>query len=189
MYMLPQNSNKIELAIFDTAGTLCDGPNDLRHRWPMDDLKGSKAPVIPFYETLLGFGIECDWTSIRKPMGNFKPTHLRMLLNLDEVSEKWRQNYGRSWNENDFNKILNAFRPLMSKFIIDDDLSKPIKGAVKAIEKIREARILVGCDTGYYQEDSLALNKILKEKYGIKFDVATNSEKVPGRPSPFMIAC
>ena len=27
-------TGKIELAVLDTAGTFCDGPWDLRHRWP-----------------------------------------------------------------------------------------------------------------------------------------------------------
>ena len=42
-------TGKIELAVLDTAGTFCDGPQDLRHRWPEDDLRGCKAPVVPFY--------------------------------------------------------------------------------------------------------------------------------------------
>ena len=54
-------TGKIELAVLDTAGTFCDGPGDLRHRWPKDDLRGCKAPVIPFYEALKEFGIECEW--------------------------------------------------------------------------------------------------------------------------------
>ncbi len=40
-------TGKIELAVLDTAGTFCDGPGDLRHRWPLDDLRGCKAPVVP----------------------------------------------------------------------------------------------------------------------------------------------
>lgn len=180
-------TGKIELAVLDTAGTFCDGPGDLRHRWPLDDLRGCKAPVVPFYEALREFDIECDWATIRKPMGNFKPTHLRMLLSLPEISEQWLQKYGRPWNEDDFEKILATFRPLMSKYIVDEDLARPIEGALDSIAKMREAEILVGCDTGYYQEDSLALNKVLEDKFGMKFDVVTNSEKVPGRPSPFMV--
>jgi phosphonoacetaldehyde hydrolase len=180
-------TGKIELAVLDTAGTFCDGPGDLRHRWPLDDLRGCKAPVVPFYEALREFGIECDWATIRKPMGNFKPTHLRMLLNLPEISAKWEEKYKRSWNEEDFDKILATFRPLMSKYIVDEDLAKPIEGSLEAIKKMRDAGILVGCDTGYYQEDSFALNKVLDVKYGMKFDVVTNAEKVPGRPSPFMV--
>ncbi|MDR1733663.1 MAG: HAD hydrolase-like protein [Oscillospiraceae bacterium] len=180
-------TGKIELAVLDTAGTFCDGPGDLRERWPLDDLRGCKAPVVPFYEALKEFGMECDWATIRKPMGNFKPTHLRMLLNQPEVAEQFRAKHGRDWDENDFEAILATFRPLMSKYIVDDDLARPIDGALEAISKLREAGILVGCDTGYYQEDSLALNQVLEENFGMKFDVVTNAEKVPGRPSPFMV--
>ena len=50
-------TGKIKLAVLDTAGTFCDGPGDLRARWPKDDLRGCKAPVIPFYEALQQFGI------------------------------------------------------------------------------------------------------------------------------------
>lgn len=180
-------TGKIELAVLDTAGTFCDGPCDLRHRWALDDLRGCKAPVIPFYEALLQFGIELSWASIRKPMGNFKPTHLRMLMNLPEFNEQWVAKYNRPWNEDDFEALLAAFRPLMSKYIVDDDLMKPIDGAVECIDALREAGILVGCDTGYYEDDSNHLNKLLEEKYGLHFDVTTNAEKVPGRPSPFMV--
>lgn len=180
-------TGKIELAVLDTAGTFCDGPQDLRHRWPLDDLRGCKAPVIPFYEALLHYGIEVDWPTIRKPMGNFKPTHLRMLLDLPEVSAQWRERFGREWNEEDYEKILATFRPLMSKYIVDEDLAKPIKGAVECTEKLRKAGILIGCDTGYFEEDSKMLNKLLEEKYQLKMDVATNAEKVPGRPAPFMV--
>jgi phosphonoacetaldehyde hydrolase len=180
-------TGKIELAVLDTAGTFCDGPGDLRSRWPLDDLRGCKAPVIPFYEALLKHGIELDWATIRKPMGNFKPTHLRILLSLPEVFSQWQKKYNRSWNEDDFEAILATFRPLMSKYIVDEDLAKPIPGAVECINKLKAAGILVGCDTGYYAEDSKALNKVLEDKYGLKFDVVTNSEKVPGRPAPFMV--
>lgn len=186
MYSRTYNG-KIELVVLDTAGTVCDGPGDLRHRWPLDDLRGCKAPVIPFYEALLQFGIELNWASIRKPMGNFKPTHLRMLMQLPEFNEQWMQKYGRPWTEDDFEKLLAAFRPLMSKYIVDDDLAKPIDGAIECISALRQAGILVGCDTGYYDEDSKNLNKKLEDEYQIKFDVVTNAEKVPGRPSPFMV--
>ena len=180
-------TGKIELAVLDTAGTFCDGPGDLRHRWPLDDLRGCKAPVIPFYEALRAFGIECEWATIRKPMGAFKPTHLRMLLSDPSVSAQWEAKYGRPWNEDDFNAILATFRPLMSKYIVDEDLARPVEGAEEALNKMREAGILIGCDTGYFEQDSLALNKVLEDKFGMHFDVVTNSEKVPGRPSPFMV--
>lgn len=180
-------TGKIKLAVLDTAGTFCDGPQDLRQRWPEDDLRGCKAPVVPFYEVLRNHNIIVDWATIRKPMGNFKPTHLRMLLELPEVEEQFVREFGHKYTEEDFQLLLSEFRPLMTKYIVDDDLSKPIDGAPEVIRKLREAGILVGCDTGYYAEDSAKLNKKLEEKYGMHFDVTTNSEIVPGRPTPFMV--
>ena len=180
-------TGKIELAVLDMAGTYCDGPSDLRHRWPLDDKRGCKAPVIPFYEVLLDFGVELSWEEIRKPMGEYKPTHLRMLMELPEFKEQWQAKHKRPWNEEDFDKILAAYRPLVAKYMLDEDLAKPIDGAMECVEALREAEIVVGCDTGYYAEDSRKLNKLLEDKYGIHFDVASNAEKVPGRPAPFMI--
>jgi len=180
-------TGKIHLAVLDTAGTFCDGPQDMSHRWALDDGRGCKAPVVPFYEALKMNGIELNWASIRKPMGNFKPTHLRMLLELPEVIEQFQTKFNRMPNEQDFEKILADFKPLMSKYIIDEDISKPIEGSLEAIAKMREAGIIVGCDTGYYDADSKMLNKQLEEKYGMKFDVTTNAEIVQGRPSPFMV--
>jgi phosphonoacetaldehyde hydrolase len=182
-----QYSGKIELVVLDTAGTICDGPGDLRHRWPKDDLRGCKAPVVPFYEAMLRHGVDLNWSSIRKPMGNFKPTHLRMLMELPEFRQQWNDRYGREANEDDFNNLLADFRPLMSQYIIDEDLAKPVDGAIDCVQALREAEILVGCDTGYYENDATALNAVLAEKYGLNFDVVTNAEKVPGRPSPFMV--
>ncbi|MCT4605975.1 MAG: HAD hydrolase-like protein [Marinisporobacter sp.] len=180
-------TGKIQLAVLDTAGTFCDGPQDLRNRWSEDDLRGCKAPVVPFYEAFEKFGITLSWESIRKPMGHYKPTHLRMLLALPECQEQWMGKYGRKPNEEDFEKILAEFRPLMTKYIVDPDLAKPIKGAVECIRKLKEAEIKVGCDTGYYASDSAALNKKLADEYDMHFDVTTNSEIVQGRPSPFMV--
>jgi phosphonoacetaldehyde hydrolase len=180
-------TGKVKLAVLDTAGTFCDGPQDLRHRWPEDDLRGCKAPVVPFYEVLRRHNIVVDWATIRKPMGNFKPTHLRMLLELPEVKEQYLREVGHPCTEGEFDGLLGEFRPLMTRYIVDDDLSKPIEGALECMRKLREAGILVGCDTGYFDADSKLLNGKLEEKYGMRFDVATNSELVPGRPSPFMV--
>ena len=186
MYMR-RYTGKIKLAVLDTAGTFCDGPQDLRHRWPEDDLRGCKAPVVPFYEMLKNHNIIVDWATIRKPMGAFKPTHLRMLLDLPEVREQYVGEFGHPCTEAEFETLLAEFRLLMTRYIVDDDLSKPIPGALECIGKLREAGILVGCDTGYYKDDSLMLNKKLEEKYGLHFDVTTNAEIVPGRPDPFMV--
>lgn len=181
------NARKIELAVFDTAGTFCDGPADLRNRWPADDLKGCKAPVIPFYETLKAYGIECSWETIRKPMGVYKPDHLRILLNDPQIMQQWTAKYGSPWTETDFEEVLAYFRKLLSMYIVDKDLARPIDGASTCFDALKKAGVTLGCDTGYFASDAEALNKVLEENCGLSFDVSSNAEKVPGRPAPFMI--
>ena len=133
-------------------------------------------------QLLRNHNIIVDWATIRKPMGNYKPKHLRMLLELPEVKEQYLREFGHPYTEEEFDMLVGEFRPLMTKYIVDDDLSKPIEGALECIYKLKEAGISVGCDTGYYNDDSIMLNKKLEDKYGMHFDVATNSEIVPGRP-------
>jgi phosphonoacetaldehyde hydrolase len=142
---------KIKLCVLDTAGVVCDGPQDLRHLYPGDDLKGCKAPVIPFAEVLLKHHIQCDWATIRKPMGLFKKTHLRMLLEDESVKAQFRKEYGRDWTEKDLEQMFEEFQPLLNAVIVRDELSRPIPGTHDCIEKLHEAGIVVGCDTGVYQ--------------------------------------
>jgi len=180
-------TGKIKLCVLDTAGVVCDGPQDLRHIYPGDDLKGCKAPVIPFVEVLRRHNITVDWATVRKPMGLFKKTHLQMLLEDPSVAEQFRNKYGREWTEADLDQMFKEFQPLLNEVIVRDELAKPIDGTLEVIDRLREAEIVVGCDTGYTKEASTALRKVLKEKYGLEFDVTTDAETVKGRPTPFMI--
>jgi phosphonoacetaldehyde hydrolase len=180
-------TGKIQLAVLDTAGTFCDGPGDLSRLFPGDDTRGCKAPVIPFDETLRKHGIIIDWASIRKPMGLFKKTHLQRLLELEEVRPQFVKEFGHEWTQMDLDALYEEFLPLLNTYIVHPELAKPIDGTMECLKKLREAGIIIGCDTGYTRESSGLLNRYLEQHYGIVFDVVTNAEEVPGRPSPFMV--
>ncbi|MDD7363311.1 MAG: hypothetical protein SPI65_06780 [Peptoniphilus sp.] len=184
---MTQDRKNIELVVFDTAGTVCDGPRDLSARWPEDDGKGCKAPVVPFYELFKNHGIRCDWETIRRPMGTYKPTHLRMLLKTPSIETQWVENFGRTPNDEDFDELLDEFRALLTKYIVDEDLARPVEGAEEAFRRLREGGALIGLDTGYFAKDAGELNAILRERYDLKADVESNGEDAPGRPTPFMI--
>ena len=159
----------------------------LRHIYPGDDLKGCKAPVIPFDEVLRRHKIVVDWATIRKPMGLFKRTHLQRLLEDENVKTQFKKEQGRDWTEKDLDQMFEEFQPILNEVIVRDELAKPIDGTYECIQKLHEAGILVGCDTGYTIAASTALRKVLKEKHRIVFDVTTDAESVKGRPSPFMV--
>lgn len=83
--------------------------------------------------------------------------------------------------------MFEEFQLLLNVVVIREELARPIDGTKECIEKLKEAGIIVGCDTGYTKEASVTLRKLLQEKYGIAFDVFTDSETIKGRPSPFML--
>ncbi len=177
----------IKLVIMDIGGTVCDGPQDLRHNYPRDDGLAVKGPVIVFDQIFQKFEMDVDWATIRRPMGKFKKEHLRDILQFEEVTEKFRTAQGRDWTEDDLDDMFDLFRPTMAQVAVTDDLIRPFDGVKECVDRLHAAGILVGCDTGYPQETCDAIYSTLSENFGITFDVTADSENVRGRPTPFLV--
>lgn len=177
----------IKLVILDIAGTVCDGPQDLRHLFPNDDGLAVKGPVIVFERMFRKFKMDLDWATIRGPMGRFKKDHLRDILSIPEVSEQFQKIHGRNWTEQDISEMFEMFRPEMAKVAVTEELIRPFEGIKEAIDKLRAAGIKAGCDTGYPKETCDAIYGTLAKKYGVIFDVTADSENVRGRPTPFLV--
>ena len=177
----------IRLVILDIAGTVCDGPQDLRHLYPNDDGLAVKGPVIVFERMFQKHGMNVDWTTIRRPMGKFKKEHLREILEIPEVDAQFRTVHKRAWGDADINEMFDMFRPEMAKVAVTEDLIRPFEGVRDAIDEFRAAGIKVGCDTGYSKEAADAIYSALADRHGIVFDVVADSENVRGRPTPFLV--
>ena len=177
----------IRLVILDIAGTVCDGPQDLRHLYPNDDGLAVKGPVIVFERMFRKYGMDVDWTTIRRPMGKFKKEHLREILEIPEVGNQFQKVHKRAWADADIDAMFDMFRPEMAKVAVTEDLIRPFDGVREAIEELRSAGILVACDTGYSIEAASAIYDKLARKHGVKFDVVADSENVRGRPTPFLV--
>lgn len=177
----------IRLVILDIAGTVCDGPQDLRHLYPNDDGLAVKGPVIVFESMFRKHGMEVDWATIRRPMGKFKKEHLREILQIPEVSAQFVSVHKRPWGEADIDSMFDMFRPEMARVAATEDLIRPFEGVREAIDEMRAAGILVGCDTGYSKEACSAIYETLEKKHGVRFDVVADSENVRGRPTPFLV--
>jgi len=177
----------VRLVILDISGTVCDGPQDLRHLYPNDDGIAVKGPVIVFERMFRNFGMSVDWATIRRPMGKFKKEQLRDILQIPEVDAQFRQVHKRTWGDGDIDKMFEMFRPEMAKVGVSEDLIRPFEGVREAIDELRAAGIKVGCDTGYSKEAADAIYSTLADKHGIVFDVVADSENVRGRPTPFLV--
>lgn len=180
-------TGRIKLVVLDLAGTVCDGPQDLRHLFPNDDLQAVKSPVITFEKVFDKYGMSVDWATIRKPMGLFKKEHFRELFNDETVRGEFKKIHGRDWTDDDIETMFSDFRAIVPDVATMDELVTPIEGVKECIDELRSAGILLGCDTGYPVEASTAVYKTLEEKHRIKFDVVADSENVKGRPTPFLV--
>ena len=180
-------TGRIKLVILDIGGTVCDGPQDLRHLYSNDDGLAVKGPVIVFEMMFEKYGLEIDWETIRKPMGKFKKEHLADIMAFDHVGEQFREAQGRDWSEKDLDEMFDMFRPTMAEVAVTEDLIRPFDGVKEVIDTLRAEGIQVGCDTGYPVETCDAIYRTLEEKFGIRFDVVADSENVRGRPTPFLV--
>ena len=184
---MPRYNGPIRLVILDIAGTVCDGPHDLKHLYPNDDGLAVKGPVIVFEKMFRKHGMEVDWATIRRPMGKFKKEHLKEILAIPEVSAQFMRVHKRAWTNADIEEMFDMFRPEMAKVAVTEDLIRPFEGVREAIDEIRAAGIVVGCDTGYSKEACSAIYDTLARKHGVVFDVVADSENVRGRPTPFLV--
>lgn len=177
----------IKLVILDIAGTVCDGPQDLRHLYPNDDGLAVKGPVIVFEMMFKKFGMDVDWETIRRPMGKFKKEHLVDILSFEHVASQFKKTQGHSWTGDDVDEMFDMFRPTMAEVAVSEDLIRPFEGLSDAIAQLQADGIQVGCDTGYPKETCDAIYGTLAAEFGIRFDVVADSENVRGRPTPFLV--
>ncbi len=162
---------KIELVIFDWAGTTID--------------HGCFAPISAFIKAFKACGVEITPAQARGPMGLHKKDHIRCLFQLEEVAAQWQSIHNRPWSEDDVTHIYETFTPLQ----VDEaqHYTDLIPEVSETISQLKERGIKIGATTGYPR---IVLEPILKvaEAQGYAPDFTMCADEVPaGRPAPWMI--
>ncbi len=163
--------NKIQLAVFDWAGTTVD--------------YGSSAPMVVFEEVFADSGISLTRAQINGPMGMEKKAHIRSLLSLAAASEQWNEKYGRGWNKEDVEFLYEKFECRLAEVVAE--FSKPIGGVIETMAKLREMGIKIGSTTGYNAEMMKNVLPGAAEAGYTPDCVVTPDLTGKGRPAPFML--
>lgn len=159
---------KYEAAIFDWAGTMVDF--------------GSFAPMGAFVEVFGEFGVEISVEQARSPMGMAKRDHIKTILEMPDVSQKFQSVYGHAFSEADIDRIYNVFVPLNEK--VAGKYADLIPGAKNMIINLRNRGMTIGSTTGYTRS---IMEHVLPvaAKQGYSPDNLVCSDEVPnGRPAP-----
>jgi phosphonoacetaldehyde hydrolase len=161
----------IRLVVFDWAGTTVDC--------------GCFAPVAAFVQTFARHGLELTSDEARGPMGLHKKDHIRALLEMPQVTQRFRSAYSRDANEQDVECLYRDFIPIQLEAI--GDYSRLVSSLLDCVAELRARGIAVGATTGYFRE---AAERVYSEAraQGYRPDCCMCAEDVPeGRPAPWMI--
>ena len=130
-------TRKIQMVVLDWAGTAVNF--------------GCFGPVASFAEALERHGVTPTNEQVREPMGAAKIDHLRALLAIPELSEQWRREHGRIWDESDVERIyVEDYIPLQLETIGRHDRLVP--GLLPVVAALRDRGIKVATTTGYFRE-------------------------------------
>ena len=163
---------KIEGIIFDWAGTAVDF--------------GCFAPVNVFIEIFKQAGIDVTMEEARIPMGMLKRDHIKTMMEMNRISDLWKEKYGRLHNEEDIDNLYAKFEPMLMKSL--SNYTTPIEGVIETIENLRNKGLKIGSTTGYTDSMMDVVTKGAKEKgYAPDFYVTPDSTNSNGRPYPYMI--
>jgi phosphonoacetaldehyde hydrolase len=168
MYQMPKG--RINGVILDWAGTAVDF--------------GSKAPAAVFVALFKSEGIEISSQQARSGMGLMKKDHLRKILSLEDVHQKWMKEKGADVTAQDIDRLFEDFIPLQSQTIADHAI--PIPGLFDTLEFLRGKQIKIGTTTGYLRQMMDILVPRAAE-LGYHPDSIVCPDEVPaGRPYPWM---
>lgn len=163
---------KVSCVIMDWAGTAID--------------YGCFAPLNAFLKVFSEEkGIDITYSQAREPMGLLKIDHIRAILSMPDVAEKFRVKYNRDWNQEDVNEMYASFEKHLFSSL--KDFTNPIPGVIQTIENLRVEGLKIGSTTGY----TAAMMEIVRPEAaykGYKVDNLVTPDDVPsGRPAPYMI--
>jgi len=160
----------IKAVICDWAGTTID--------------YGSRAPIIAFLALFKSYDIDVTEAQAREPMGTEKSVHIRRMLAMPDISEKWQKINGRPATEEDVQTLYKEFLPLQLASIRNcGDL---IPGWLETVDELRGQGIKLGANTGYNTEMYAQVAEVARNA-GYKADANVCATEVSqGRPYPYM---
>ena len=160
----------VRAVIFDWAGTTVD--------------YGSRAPVAAFIELFLRHGVTVTAEQARRPMGSHKKDHIRLILAMEPVAQRWQQRKGRAASLEDIDALFREFVPLQAEVI--GHHADVIPGVAHAVETLRQRGIAIGSHHRLYpRHDGRAADPSRRGRIFAGIHVC--ADEVPaGRPAPWM---
>ena len=160
----------LKAAVLDWAGTAVD--------------HGCLGPVAVFVDVFKKFRVEATIAEARQFMGLMKKDHVRGMLGVPAIIERWRAVHDRTPDERDVEALYKEVEPMMVAAIFRH--AEPIEGVLAAVDGMRRQGMKIGSCTGY-TGPMMDVLMPLAARAGYTPDAMVCSSDVPaGRPYPWM---
>ena len=147
------------------------------------------APAIVFYNVFKKHGVPISMEEAREPMGLRKDLHIKKILEIPDVRNRWIKEKNNEPTEDDVNKLFEDFVPMQLKCL--PKYTTLIPGTVKTVDILKNSyNLKIGSTTGFIK---VMVDVLLKdaEKQGYVPDSSVAGDEVGNnmgfRPAPFMI--
>lgn len=144
------------------------------------------APAIVFVEVFRNQGVEITMEEAREPMGLRKDLHIKVLTEVPEIRERWKEVKGAHPDQGDVDAMFADFVPLQLECL--PQYTTLLPGVAATIGQLQAEGIKIGSTTGFTR----VMVDILEEaaaKQGYLPDAAVAGDEVVNgaRPQPFML--
>jgi len=156
--------------VLDWAGTAVD--------------HGCLGPTEVFRRAFARHGVDVTLEEVRPFMGLKKIDHVRAMLELTSVADKWRSAHGAAPDEAAVQNVYADTEPLMLEAVVSH--ASPIPGVIETVARLRQRGLGIGSCTGYTRPMMEALTPVALDQ-GYAPDFWTCASDAPaGRPWPWM---
>lgn len=165
------HTDRLKAVVLDWAGTTVDF--------------GSLAPARTLQHLFSQLHITLTEEETRKDMGLPKKEHIRGLLAMPRIRERWKESHGSAPTDSDVDRVYAEFIPL--QFSCLKEYSAVIPGVPEVVESLRRRGLKIGSSTGYTRA---MLDHLLETsvREGWEPDCSLTPEEAgSGRPHPFMM--
>jgi phosphonoacetaldehyde hydrolase len=168
----PQSTeHRLKAVVLDWAGTTVDF--------------GCFSPVDAFRRLFESFGVPITVEEARNGMGKFKRDHIRHILSLPSVSQRWQAQTAQLPNDSDVDALFTAFIPHQQEAI--KAYTTLIPGVLEAVTAYRDIGLKIGSCTGYTREMMDVLIEDAAAQGYFPNAIVCPDEVRAGRPAPWML--
>ncbi|MCZ6518819.1 MAG: phosphonoacetaldehyde hydrolase [Actinobacteria bacterium] len=144
------------------------------------------APALVFVEVFGNQGVEITMEEAREPMGLRKDLHIKVLTEVPEIRERWKEIKGAHPDQSDVDAMFADFVPLQLECL--PQYTTLLPGVAATTSQLQAEGIKIGTTTGFTRAMVDILEKAAaKQGYVPDASVAGDEVLHGARPRPFMV--